>query len=1005
MKKSYTNIFRPIVLHLLSCVFLAGVSNAQNIVSGSVVDLSGYPLMGASIISQGDTVQTDGTGAFSIADSESITINLSGYRTQTLYPPFKSESVVLEKDPLNQSIDVAFGKQNSRGLTSAISSIRTEELSTSYLTNVGSTLYGKLAGLTVTNTTGEPGKDNPAFLIRGLGTGDATPLVYVDGLESPIEFLKLEEIETISVLKDAAALAPFGMKGANGVIWITSKRGKKGAPQIKTSIQTGIQQPTKLPKFAGSYDYARLYNEARSNDNGNVWTPFYTDEQLNGYKNATNGDLLYPNVNWYDEVLKSSAPLSNADLSVKGGDDNILYYLLLGYQSTGGLYSDTDSKRSVNSNNDYNKLNLRANIDIKLPSIFDAKITFATVVSNRFTPSYSTDALWQNMASYPANSFPVNTPLGWGGSTIYPDNPKATVIQRGFNQYHDRNVRGSMTLGEDLSFIAKGLRLTETFSLANFAGSTYIKDRDYQRFQPFAESPDVIGYVTTGSEVKDFKISETGVSLNESDFRQNIQINLSYDRLFKAHHIQGFILYNDDQYVTEGPIPSYYFRGFSGRLNYGFKEKYFAEFGYAFNGTSDFEKGKNLGFFPSVSLAWLVSEDFFKDSQSVNYLKVRASTGLVGMNNTAGQLFAYQQYYQSGTGTQRFNTNGTTTAGTLYESTLANTSLTWEKSFKSDVGIEARLFNKLDVVVDLFYERREQVLVNQNNLASLGFLNGLANDGIITNKGIELNLNWSDKIGDLAFYVNPIFSFTRNKIVQMNERPQAEDYLRRTGHPIGQPFGLVASGLFQSMDEINDPNTPTQTFAEVQPGDIRYVDQNNDGVIDNNDVTALKGKYSTVPEITYGLNIGFIFRDFDLNISSYGVAHRSVYVDDVYSYALRNNGNASVDALNRWAYYPDQGIDTRATATYPRLSLGSNSNNFRSSSFWIRNGNYFRVGQISLGYTLPHSLTMRVNIPKVKIFVLGSNLLTMDKIDSVDPETMTSYPLMKSYNLGLKMNF
>jgi TonB-linked SusC/RagA family outer membrane protein len=1009
--KKYINIFKHLILFLFFWFSSGGIINAQNVVNGSVVDLSGYPVIGAKIISGNDTVIAKNNGSFSVSELDVITVISKGYRPQTIKPPFNHHLVVLEKDPLHQSVDVAFGSQKSLGLTSAVSSVRSEDLKDAYVTNIRSTLSGKLAGLTVIPTSGEPGNDFPAFYIRGIGTlNNMQPLEYVDGLEMPINMLKLEEIESISVLKDAAALALFGIKGANGVIWVTTKRGKIGPAQVKTSLQTGIQQPNILPKFVDSYDYARLYNEAKSNDNGNIWSPFYSDVQLNAYKNpenTANDKLLYPNVNWYDEVLRKSAPLSNADVSVSGGNENIRYFLFFGYQFSGGLYSDTDPKKDVNANNEYQKVNVRTNVDIKLPLIFDAKVTFGGVIDNRYTPSYDVSTLWQNMASYPANAFPVETPLGWGGTSIYPNNPKATVLQRGFRLFHNRNLQASLALGQNFDFVTKGLRLTETFSIYDYESSAYYKDRNYQRFQPYYNvSGDSIGYNVTGSPETFFTITQTGTGLNDVKFRQNLQFALTYDRLFYLHHFQGSLLYNEDKYMVEGNNPTYLFRGFSGRLNYGFDDKYFAEIGYALNGTGDFPPGKNMGFFPTLSLAWAASqEDFMKSSSVVNYLKFRGSVGLVGNNNIGGTRFAYQQYYQSGTAGPRFNTTGTSTASTLFESTIANPSLTWEKAFKADFGIDARLFNKLDAVVDLFYDRRTDILVNQNSLASLGFLNGKANDGVVTNKGIEINLNWKDQIGNMTYYINPVFSFSRNKIVNMNELPQAEDYLAQTGYSINQPFALEASGLFQTWDEINNPNTPVQTFAAVQPGDIRYVDQNNDGAIDNNDRIALKGYYSEIPEITYGLNVGVVYKGFDLNVSGYGVANRSVYLDGVNFYAFQNNGNASNWALNRWVYYPDQNIDTRGTATYPRLSLGSNSNNFRNSSFWIRNGNYFRLGELTLGYSLPRSFTMRAKIQKVRIFISGKNLLTVDKIDTVDPEVRNGYPLMKNYNLGLNVNF
>lgn len=1001
-----------LLFFLLSTLNMKGITNEQHSVVGMVVDLSGYPIHGA-IVSSGENVyKTDEKGAFSIQTKESISISMEGYRTQFFHPPFETLLIKLEKDPIHQPINIAYTKQNKLGLTSAVSNITGEQLEDSYVTNIGNTLFGKLSGLTVNPVGGEPGKDHPTYNIRGITTlNNAAPLIYVDGFEMTMDLLMPEEIESISILKDAAALAPFGIKGANGVIWVTTKRGKIADPKLKVSLKTGLQEPTKLPKFVDAYNYASLYNEANSNDNYNIWSPYYSNEQLNAYKTGNDGtianyDLLYPNVNWYDEVLKSSAPTTNADVSFSGGNKSVRYFLLLGYQHTEGLYKDTDKKRGINSNLDYKRFNLRANVDAQLTNIFDVSVQFGGAIEDQYTPGATTSSLWNNMAKYPANAFPVKTPKGWGGTALHPDNPKATVIQKGFRQFHYRSLQASLTLGQNLEFITPGLRLTETYSLQNYTGSYYYKYRDFQRFQPYAVSDTEVGYYVTGSQDNDFTISQTGTSRNTQNVRQNIQLALTYDRRFNLHQFHGSVIFHTDEYLIDGDNVPFVTRGFMGRLGYGYNSKYFTELGYAINGTGDFPKGNNIGFFPSLSVAWLASnEDFLKNSRTIDLLKLRASIGILGNSDIGGQRFAYQQYYHNKNSSTKFGWEGTASAALLYEYTMANRDLTWEKALKANIGIDARLLKKLDVELDLFYERRYDILVSQNEFEYLGILTGMSNEGEVTNKGMELSLMWQDKIGKVSYYAQSTFSFARNKIEKMNEVPRAEEYLKRTGKSISQPFALEAMGLFQSWEEINDPSTPKHTFEEVQPGDIRYVDQNGDGFIDDNDLVALKDRYSSLPEITYGINVGANYGDFDLKLTGYGVANRSVYLNGINNWAFQNSGNVSEWALDRWAYYPDQGIDTRSTASYPRLSLGTNSNNWRNSSFWSKNGGYFRLSEVILGYTIPRSITTKIKIDKLRVFILASNLLTIDDIDMVDPAVMTGHSFLKSFNIGLNLNF
>lgn len=1012
------NSKRILICLLFQGVLLGGFVNAQDKVRGSVVDALGYPIPGAAVTTGNITATTDDQGTFLLPPAKTIKIVKMGYQSVVINNFHEKVVVRMEEDPLQQEISVPYEEAKSFSLISAVSTIKGEDLKDQFVSNIGAILAGKLAGLTVMQGSGEPYMDTPeSYHIRGIGSFNIqTPKIYVDGFEASIDHLNPMEIESVSVLKDAGALTQLGINGANGAIWVTTKRGEKGQ-RISVNIDRGMQEITIKPQFANAYQYASLYNEALSNDKG-TWTQFYSDEKLSAYKNGNDGktedyDLLYPNVNWYDEVLKSFAPATNANVSFSGGNDRSLYYLMMGYQNIDGLYKDTDKKRNINSNINSQKFNYRANIDVRLSDIFSIATTIGGNISDRFTPSFTTSTLWNNMMSYPANAFPVKTPKGYGGTAIYRDNPKASVLETGFVHYHYRNIQATLSLNEDLNFITRGLKFSQTLSLYNNESQTYRKSKDYQRFEPFLTSGGVIDYNVIGTQETDFTIVQEGNSYNNLLNRINTELSLMYNRNFDKHQLHGSVVYHADKYVTAGTQVPLLTRGFVGRLNYNYDQRYLAELGYAFSGMSPYSPDHNIGFFPSLSLGWIASDEgYLKGNKTINYLKVRGSIGLVGMPDltTANNYFMYQQYYKNGNTAAYFGTQGTSRLSTLYEYYIANKNASWEKSLKANIGTDIQLFNsRLTATVDLFYENRYDILTTINVLGYTGIASDANfNSGIVVNKGFETDFTWRDKIGNFSYYFNPRITFSRNKIVEMNEAPVAYDYSKKTGTKIGVYNCLIADGLFKSWDEINDPSTPVYMYGDIQPGDIKYVDKNKDGNIDDNDKAYINDRYQDIPEINLGINFGLFYKGFDLTIYGYGMAHRTISIMNRINGAFINGtGNLSMMALNnRWAYYPDQGIDTRQTANYPRLSVGSNTNNWMISTFWLRSGDFFRISNVSLGFTLPKSLTGKIDIEKIRLYIAATNLLLFDNLDMEDIEGQVGdYPLMKTFKIGLNLNF
>lgn len=918
------------------------------------------------------------------------------------------EASVNPADDNNADINLRYDIQKQFGLTASVSTVYASELDTEYTDALTSVLAGKLAGLVTIADGGTAG--GATLYVRGRSSSNHTdPIIYVDGLRSSIANITLAEIETISVLKDAAALSIFGQDGADGVIYITTKRGKIGKPSVNINFRQGFQQVTELPDFVDSYTFASLYNEALSNDNG-AWTQFYTDEQLAAYKNGNDGtienyDLLYPNVNWYDEVLRKFAPVTTADVTFSGGNKNLRYFASIGYQGVQGLYAGTDKKRDINSNVDDQKFNFRINIDANLGKIFDLKGGIAGTIRHQYRPNSDTNTLWTMMHTIPANAMPVMTPEGYGGNVLYQSNPVAEVLETGYYDNHNRVVDANFTLGQNLDFLLKGLRLEESIALNSTHQQVTSKSKKYQTFAPYLGTDGALMYNIYGTQDTDFSISNTGNGNNNMANRLQTEVSLKYRNTFGRHLVNVTATFHNDSYNTETNYPAIITRGFHGRLGYGYDERFFAEFDWSASGVSMYNPASNTGFFPALSLAYIFAND--KSGQkAVNFLKLRASSGLTGYSDlsTAANYYMYQQYYNSSNNGNKFNWTGVGGKKGLYEYYAANPDAKWETIWRSNIGVDARFFqNRLSVSADAFYDYNNSILVAANIPGYFGLLSDKnVNEGKMFNAGCEVNVRWSDTVGDFSYSINPVLSFARNRVIDLNQAPQPYDYMSNVGISVGQPLLYVADGFYQSQEEVD---VLPSMLSTVQPGDIRYKDLNGDGKIDTNDRTYDHGLYSTLPELTFGLNLQFAYKGIDLQINGYGAANRSVNTYNAQTRAFSNGQyNVSSLAAGRWAYYPEQGIDTRATATFPRLSLGSNENNTAASTFWYKSGSFFRISNISLGYSFPARLLSRARIDKVRIYAAVSNPFMFDGVYG-DAETLAGWPPMRTYKVGFNFNF
>ena len=889
---------------------------------------------------------------------------------------------------------VAYGMQPKWMTTGAVSSVRGNELK-SFVPNIANMLNGRIPGLVVQQWGCEPGADSPAMNARGVNTyGSGTGLfIVIDGFQSTEAYfqqLTPQEIESITLLKDASATAIYGSKGANGVLLITTKRGTSDKIKINFSIQSGFQQPLRLPEFLGAYDYATLYNEALVNDGK---SPFYTPMDLEAYKTG-NDPIFHPDVDWYGTILRKAAPITNYNFTASGSNEYFRYFVLLNVLDDRSLYRKAGNVSDFSKNGTYTRYNFRTNIDVKLSKRLQGAITLGGTIEDKTNPgtSENTSGMFDLMSSIAPNAFPVYVSTGmYGGNSMY-SNPLGDLMQTGYTSYNGRSLQAIFQLKGDLGFITPGLSVNGAVGFNTYFKSYSKKSRQYARYSVDRDNADEIIYTTYGQNT-----SLAGDESSSSQWRDySLQASLNYNRTFNGlHNIDAIYLGSYNDYVVTGTDLSYKNIAMGGRVTYSYDKRYIGEFSFGYNGTENFPKGHRFGFFPAGSLGWILSnEAFLKGNPILNYLKLRASYGIVGNDNIGGIRYMFDQYYD-GYGYHLGNSNNVQDG--LVQGKLANPDVTWEKEKKFNVGFEATLVNKIDVSFDYFIQKRSNILSQPYRTVPdyLGISRPDINIGKVDNKGLETSIRYNG-IGkkDLTYFVETSLWYAKNKVVYNAEAIQENEYLYGTGRIVGQPFVLEAIGFFKDEDDIL--KSPTQTFTDVRPGDIKYKDQNKDGKIDSNDYYPIG--YTSMPQITLGLHGGITFKGFDMDIFFQGAANRTVYCGGKYYHAFQNDGKISSIALGRWT------PETAETATYPRLSSENNLNNYQASSFWQKNGNFLKLRSLEIGYTLPFQLSRKINLEKVRIFANGTNLFSLDHMDGfTDPETMSGYPALRTISFGLSI--
>lgn len=1010
-----------------SNAYSAAPARAERLIAkGKVIDPNGQPVAGVAVIideTKTGTV-TDGNGYY-VIDVPNVGVHLTftclGYKPQTaVVPKSLSLDIYMEEDTLEMdaAVVVGMGHQRKASVIGAISSVSRDALKIPQR-NLTNALAGKIAGAVVVQRTGEPGLDNAEFWIRGISSlNSSAPLVLVDGVERSMSDLSIEEIETISVLKDASATAVYGVRAANGVVLVTTRKGIAQKATIDVKIESGISNLVNMPKLLDGANYMRLYNEAYGSE-------FYSPEQIR--MTETHADpYLYPNVNWFDELFTKFSTNSQVSVNVRGGGERARYYVTASYlRDNGNLYNNPDTDYNTNIN--ITRYNFRSNIDMSLTKTTTLSLEIGANMTDAHQPRPITSS--NNFQSQASELFsacyqqdPITTPVrvplgynefgemqwGWGAPlSTSVGNPAERLFGSGYNKTYRTSVMSQIILKQNLDFLTKGLDFTASFSYD--VNTVSIQSRGkYSSLYAVNGVDDETGLYSLvpkreGDEFLGYSYSNTG------DRADEFKAQFNYDRVFnERHRVGAMAMYYQRSFNNLAAGSSilalpYRKQGLAFRATYSYDDRYFIEYNMGYNGSENFKSGERFGVFPAGAIGYLISNEPFWKVKWINHLKIRGSIGLVGSDVLAAGRFAYLSTWESGLGGHYFGPNATWSAG-IGEAQEGVLGLTWEKGLKKDLGLELKMFDSMvSIDLDYFHEKRWDILIQRSSVPGIAGLNQqpLANMGRMTNHGFEATAEFNHHIGKVNYRIYGNFSFARNKITEKDEAP-TDPWRMRTGHPLNQQFGLIALGLFEDQDEID--LSPEQKFGTVRPGDVKYLDYNGDGVVDAHDEVAIG--YSRVPEINYGFGLQINWKGLDFGAFFRGQAHVSYSLGGSF-FPFANGvgkGNLFAKAMDRWSEE-----NPNPNAFYPRLSASASANNQKASTRTIYDGSLLRLSDLEVGYTFRGKHLKSWGCQSLRVYFVGSNLLLFSPWDMWDPESGSTngsnYPLARKFNLGVRISF
>ncbi|WP_304873760.1 SusC/RagA family TonB-linked outer membrane protein [Bacteroides acidifaciens] len=1030
------NIQQYIVLLLMAMLLVPQSLQAQEdkklIIKGVVEDALG-PIIGASVVAKnqpgvGAITDLDGRFSLKVGAYDVLQITFVGYQPveiPVLSIKDKNNLKVIMKED-NQTIDevvvTASGVQKKKTLTGAITNVELKQLNAPGA-NLSNSLAGVVPGIIAMQSSGEPGENMSQFWIRGMSTFGAKSgaLILVDGVERSFNEIPVEDIESFSVLKDASATAIYGQRGANGVVLITTKRGEKG--KVKINVKAGFDwnTPVKVPEYASGYDWARLANEALV---GRYENPLYTNEELDIIQHGLDPDL-YPNIDWRDLMLKKGAPSYYANISFSGGSDNVRYFVTGRYTGENGRYRTSSSENKYNTNSTYERWNYRANVDMNLTRTTVLSVGVGGWLVNRTSPSSSSGDIWQSFASYT----PVTAPRKWStgqwpivsGMTT----PEYQMTQTGYRTIWENKMETNVGLEQDLSFITKGLKFNGVFAFDTYNKNTIVREKGEELWS--AESlRDGNGNLVLKREANAKAMSQAKTV--EGDKRYYLQASLDYSRLFaEKHRVGAFAMVyqqetSDVNFAEDDLMASIPHRtlAYSGRFTYAYKDKYLTEFNWGYTGSENFEKGKQFGFFPAVSVGWVLSEEPFikKMMPWMDQFKIRASYGEVGNDEIAGRRFPYITLVNTDDNAYSFGEFTNNSAQGYRIKTMGTPYLTWEVAKKYDVGVDFSFFNsKITGTIDWFLDKRDDIFMKRNQMpltTGLADQTPMANVGKMKSYGWDGNIAYTQRIGQVNLQLRANFTYQTTDVIDRDEAANELWYKMEKGFQLNQSRGLIALGLFKDQEDIDrSPSQVALSNKTILPGDIKYKDVNGDGVITDDDKVPLG--YRETPGLQYGLGLSANWKNWGINMLFQGTGKCDFFVGGSGPHAFHDGKRGNILQVmvdgNRWI--PKEISGTEATedpnADWPRLTYTNNNNNNCKSTYWLKERKYLRLRNLEITYDLPQMWTRKFLVSNMRIGFIGQNLFTWAPFKWWDPEgtneSGSSYPINRTYSCYIQFSF
>ncbi|MDD5053123.1 MAG: TonB-dependent receptor [Sulfuricurvum sp.] len=1007
-------------------------------ISGKVTDTNGEPILGATVLIKGFSTGTitNEAGVFSLtlpASAKTVSFSYIGYKSKEIeIGNAATYNIVLEDASIGMSevVVVGYGTQKKSTLTGAVSTVKSDAILRTPVGNVTNALTGRMPGVVTAQRSGKPGADQADIFIRGRATtGDASPLIIVDGAERPsFGDIDPNEIESISVLKDASQTALFGIKGGNGVIVITTKSGKEGKPKITYTGNFAMQTYTTIPQTLDAFTSASLLNEANANVGK---SPAFTDIELQKYKDHSD-PVLYPDFNWRTFMVRKYFPQTQHNINISGGTKVAKYFVSVGYLFEDGYLKKFDNPYSGYSTTpNYNRYNFRSNLDLNLSKDLTVSIKLGGRTEARYVPAaggfYTNGQYADAQIEYLLSR--INNIPAWAFSPYLPDgrfmenpsagvnltNPLGWLLTQGYSMKQTNTIESTIALNYKLDKLFKGLSFRTQYA---YDGTYYANRLQSGSFVSYNVNK-TTGEIAAGTASMATSDSPLGPIQASYDgiINFDLQASLNYAREFGKHSVTGLALFQRQAKMLAGAQPAYASQGFVGRATYNYDGKYFAELNGAYNGSENFASGVRYGFFPAISAGWNISnESFMKSLTWLNLLKVRGSYGKIGFDRIGGARFLYLDEYTQNTSQVQFGLPtsiqfGYPTSAQTYtavvHSRIGNPNITWETSLKRNIGVESSFFdNFLSVNFDLFDENRSGILLNRaSGLTTYGEAYPMLNLGAVYNHGYEVEVKIQSKPGkDFRYSVTTQVSFARNKVISLDEPQGKPDYQKAAGYSIGQFRGYITDGFYKSQEDI-DNSTPNKLGKPI-PGDLKFVDFNNDGVIDSNDKVPIG--YSIVPEYNGSIEAMVGWKGLTLSVMLQGVTN--VSSDIQYDQRPLNANQMYTNMLGRWT------PATAATATWPALqpAVGGNFMSYLTNDFLLTDASYLKIRNLQLSYQLPVKLVHKLGVSNIRFNLSGQNLYTWTKVLYIDPENIGRsapqggtgvIPSTRVYNLGLNIEF